>query len=108
MSQAGKRVPTAREGIARIKLYPLEEAVKLVKERANAKFDETVEIAMNLGVDPKPAHQMVRGVVNLPNGTGRNLRVAVFARGAKADEAKEAGADVIGAEDLVAAVQGGT
>ncbi len=79
-----------------------------MRERASAKFDETVEIAMNLGVDPKHADQMVRGVVNLPNGTGRTLRVAVFARGAKADEAKAAGADVVGAEDLVTAVQGGT
>jgi large subunit ribosomal protein L1 len=108
MSHAGKRVRNAREGIDRIKLYPLEEAVKLVKERANAKFDETVEIAMNLGVDPKHADQMVRGVVNLPNGTGRIQRVAVFARGAKADEAKEAGADIVGAEDLVTTVQAGT
>jgi large subunit ribosomal protein L1 len=108
MSHAGKRVRNTREGIDRIKLYPLEEAVKLVKERANAKFDETVEIAMNLGVDPKHADQMVRGVVNLPNGTGRIQRVAVFARGAKADEAKEAGADIVGAEDLVTTVQAGT
>ncbi|MGC2092499.1 MAG: 50S ribosomal protein L1, partial [Methylocella sp.] len=97
-----------REGIDRIKLYPVAEAIKLVKERASAKFDETVEIAMNLGVDPKHADQMVRGVVNLPNGTGRTLRVAVFARGAKADEARAAGADVVGAEDLVSTVQGGT
>jgi len=81
--------------------------VKMVKERAKAKFDETIEIAMNLGVDPKHADQMVRGVVNLPNGTGRSLRVAVFARGAKADEARAAGADVVGAEDLVERVQGG-
>src|ERR1700687_239992 len=108
MVHIGKRVRKAREGIARIKLYPVAEAVKLVRERANTKFDETVEIAMNLGVDPKHADQMVRGVVNLPNGTGRTLRVAVFARGAKADEAKAAGADVVGAEDLVAQVQGGT
>ena len=92
----------------RIKLYPVTEAVKLVRDRATTKFDETVEIAMNLGVDPKHADQMVRGVVNLPNGTGRNLRVAVFARGAKADEATAAGADIVGAEDLVASVQGGT
>jgi large subunit ribosomal protein L1 len=104
----GKRIVKAREGIERTKLYPVGEAIKLVCERANAKFDETVEIAMNLGVDPKHADQMVRGVVNLPNGTGRILRVAVFARGAKADEAKAAGADVVGAEDLVATVQGGT
>jgi large subunit ribosomal protein L1 len=108
MAHVGKRVHKAREGIDRIKLYPVAEAVKLVMERANAKFDETVEIAMNLGVDPKHADQMVRGVVNLPNGTGRTLRVAVFARGAKADEAKAAGADVVGAEDLVSTVQGGT
>jgi large subunit ribosomal protein L1 len=86
----------------------LAEAVKMVKANASAKFDETVELAINLGVDPKHADQMVRGVVNLPNGTGRTLRVAVFARGAKADEARAAGADVVGAEDLVAAVQGGT
>lgn len=108
MAHVGKRLHKAREGIERTKLYPVAEAVKLVKERASAKFDETVEIAMNLGVDPKHADQMVRGVVNLPNGTGRNLRVAVFARGAKADEATAAGADIVGAEDLVAAVQGGT
>jgi large subunit ribosomal protein L1 len=107
MAHVGKRVHKAREGINRITLYPVAAAVKLVMERANAKFDETVEIAMNLGVDPKHADQMVRGVVNLPNGTGRNLRVAVFARGAKADEAKAAGADVVGAEDLVSTVQGG-
>ena len=108
MAHTGKRVIKAREGVDRIKLYPISQAVKLVKERASAKFDETVEIAMNLGVDPKHADQMVRGVVNLPNGTGRTLKVAVFARGAKADEAKAAGADIVGAEDLVATVQGGT
>ena len=105
---SGKRIVKAREGIERTKLYPVAEAIRLVRERASAKFDETVEIAMNLGVDPKHADQMVRGVVNLPNGTGRTLRVAVFARGAKADEAKAAGADVVGAEDLVNTVQGGT
>ena len=82
--------------------------MKVVKSRAKAKFDETVEVAMNLGVDPKHADQMVRGVCNLPNGSGRTLRVAVFARGPKADEAKAAGADVVGAEDLVEQVQGGT
>ena len=108
MAHVGKRVKAAREGVERTKLYPLQEAVKLVRERATAKFDESVEIAMNLGVDPKHADQMVRGVVNLPNGTGRTLKVAVFARGAKADEAKAAGADIVGAEDLVATVQGGT
>jgi len=108
MAHVGKRVIKGREGVERTKLYGVDTAVKLVKERASAKFDETVEIAMNLGVDPKHADQMVRGVVNLPHGTGRVLRVAVFARGAKADEAKAAGADVVGAEDLVNIVQGGT
>ena len=108
MAHIAKRVIKAREGVDRVKLYPVDQAVKLVKEKASAKFDETVEIAMNLGVDPKHADQMVRGVVNLPNGTGRTLKVAVFARGAKADEAKAAGADVVGAEDLVTTVQGGT
>jgi large subunit ribosomal protein L1 len=98
---------SAREGVDRTKLYPIEEAVKLVKDRSNAKFDETIEIAMNLGVDPRHSDQMVRGVVNLPNGSGRSQRVAVFARGAKADEAKAAGADVVGAEDLVEKVNAG-
>jgi large subunit ribosomal protein L1 len=107
MSSHGKRVLKAREGINREKLYSLDDAVKMVKERAKAKFDETVEIAMNLGVDPRHADQMVRGVVSLPNGTGRTLRVAVFARGAKADEARAAGADVVGAEDLVERVNSG-
>ena len=87
----GKRTLAAREGIDREKLYTLDEAVKMVKERAKAKFDETIEIAMNLGVDPKHADQMVRGVVTLPNGTGRSVRVGVFARGPKADEARAAG-----------------
>jgi len=108
MAHIGKRIAKAREGIERTKLYPLTEAIALVRDRAKAKFDESVEIAMNLGVDPKHADQMVRGVVNLPNGTGRTQRVAVFARGAKADEAKAAGADVVGAEELVTIVQGGT
>jgi len=108
MSKHGKRIRTARDAVERTKLYKLDEAVKLVKANASVKFDETVEIAINLGVDPKHADQMVRGVVNLPNGTGRTLRVGVFARGAKADEARAAGADVVGAEDLVASVQGGT
>src|ERR1700731_2639188 len=97
----------AREGVDREKLYPLADAIKMVKERAKSKFDETVEIAINLGVDPRHADQMVRGVVTLPNDTGRTLRVGVFARGAKAEEAKAAGADVVGAEDLVEKVQGG-
>ena len=86
----GKRYDKAREGVDRDKAYPLEEAVKMVKERAKAKFDETIEVAMNLGVDPRHADQMVRGIVNLPNGSGRSVRVAVFARGAKADEARAA------------------
>jgi large subunit ribosomal protein L1 len=103
----GKRTATAREGIDRDKFYPLGEAVKMVKERAKAKFDETIEVAMNLGVDPRHADQMVRGVVNLPNGSGRTQRVAVFARGAKAEEAKAAGADIVGAEDLVEKVNAG-
>lgn len=108
MAYHGKRVRAAREGIERDKLYALPDAVKLVKERATAKFDETIEIAMNLGVDPRHADQMVRGVVSLPNGTGRAQRVAVFARGAKADEARAAGADIVGAEDLLESIQGGT
>jgi large subunit ribosomal protein L1 len=107
MATLAKRVKTNRQGIDRVKLYPLDEAVKLVKERANAKFDETIEVAMNLGVDPRHADQMVRGVVALPNGSGRTVRVAVFARGAKAEEAKAAGADVVGAEDLVEKVTAG-
>ena len=107
MANLGKRTTKAREGVDREKLYPLEEAVKMVKERAKAKFDETIEIAINLGVDPRHADQMVRGVVSLPNGSGRSVRVGVFARGAKADEARAAGADVVGAEDLVEKVQGG-
>jgi large subunit ribosomal protein L1 len=104
---AGKRYTKAREGVDRDKLYPLDEAVKMIKERAKAKFDETIEVAMNLGVDPRHADQMVRGVVNLPNGSGRSQRVGVFARGAKAEEAKAAGADVVGAEDLVEKVNNG-
>ena len=108
MAHVGKRIKAAREGFIRTKLYQIDEAVTLLRERSTAKFDETIEISMNLGVDPKHADQMVRGVVNLPNGTGRVLRVGVFARGAKADEARAAGADVVGAEDLVTIVQGGT
>ncbi len=103
----GKRFTKASEGVDRKKLYAIDDAVKMIKDRAKAKFDETIEIAMNLGVDPKHADQMVRGVCNLPNGSGRTLRVGVFARGAKAEEAKKAGADVVGAEDLVEKVQGG-
>jgi large subunit ribosomal protein L1 len=108
MAKVGKRLKAARDGVDREKFYPLAEAVKVVKSGAKAKFDETVEVSMNLGVDPKHADQMVRGVCNLPNGSGRTLRVAVFARGPKADEAKAAGADVVGADDLVTQVQGGT
>jgi large subunit ribosomal protein L1 len=107
MVKIGKRLTAAREGIERTRPYPLPEAVKLVKARATAKFDETVDVAMNLGVDPKHADQMVRGVCALPNGSGRAVRVAVFAKGAKAEEAKGAGADVIGAEDLVEQVSKG-
>jgi len=107
MAKAGKRIVKARDGIDAQKQYPLEEAVKLIKSRATAKFDETIEVAMNLGVDPRHADQMVRGVVSLPNGTGRTARVAVFAKGAKADEAKRAGADIVGAEDLAEQVQKG-
>jgi large subunit ribosomal protein L1 len=108
MTQHGKRTQKTREGVDRMKLYSIDEAIKMVKERATAKFDETIEVAMNLGVDPRHSDQMVRGVVNLPNGSGRSVRVGVFARGAKADEARAAGADVVGAEDLVEKVQGGT
>ena len=108
MSTIGKRLKTAREGVDREKAYAVDEAVKVVKERAKAKFDETVEVSMNLGVDPKHADQMVRGVCNLPNGSGRTQRVAVFAKGPKAEEAKAAGADVVGAEDLVEQVSKGT
>ena len=108
MPKIAKRIAKNIDGIVRGRAYPLVEAVKLVKARANAKFDETVEIAMNLGVDPRHADQMVRGICNLPNGSGRNLRVAVFAKGAKAEEAKKAGADIVGAEDLVETVSKGT
>jgi len=108
MAKLGKRTRAAREAFAGKVNLSVEEAVALIKANANAKFDETVEIAMSLGVDPRHADQMVRGVIGLPNGTGKTVRVAVFARGAKADEAKEAGADIIGAEDLMEIVQGGT
>ena len=108
MAKLGKRTRAAREAFAGKSDVTVEEAVSLVKGSANAKFDETVEIAMALGVDPRHADQMVRGSVTLPNGTGKDVRVAVFARGPKADEAKEAGADIIGAEDLMETIQGGT
>jgi large subunit ribosomal protein L1 len=107
MAKLSKRVAKVREGVDRNKLYDLTSAIAMVKERAVAKFDETIEVAMNLGVDPRHADQMVRGVVNLPNGTGRTVRVAVFARGDKAEEAKKAGADIVGAEDLFEMVNGG-
>lgn len=107
MAKVGKRLTKAREGLDKNAEVALAEAVKLVKERATAKFDETIDIVMNLGVDPRHADQMVRGVCNLPNGTGKSVRVAVFARGDKAEEAKAAGADIVGAEDLMEAVQGG-
>ena len=107
MSKLGKRFRAAKATVNRDKLYSLEEAVKLVKNAAQAKFDETIEVALNLGVDPRHADQMVRGVCQLPNGSGRKLRVGVFAKGAKAEEAKKAGADVVGAEDLVEQVQKG-
>ncbi|HEY8698409.1 MAG TPA: 50S ribosomal protein L1 [Rhizomicrobium sp.] len=107
MAKISKRFKKAGEGVDPTKTYSIEEAVKLVKERATAKFDETIELAMNLGVDPRHADQMVRGVVSLPNGTGRALRVAVFAKGAKAEEAKKAGADIVGAEDLAETIQKG-
>jgi large subunit ribosomal protein L1 len=108
MAKIAKRIDKNRAGLDRAKFYSLDEAVKLVKERANAKFDETIEIAMNLGVDPRHADQMVRGVCNLPNGSGRTVRVGVFAKGPKAEEAKKAGADVVGAEDLFEIVNKGT
>ena len=107
MAKFGKRTRAAREAFAGKANMSVEEAVKLIKSVAAAKFDETLEIAMNLGVDPRHADQMVRGVVTLPNGTGKTVRVAVFARGAKADEAKAAGADIVGAEDLLEIIQGG-
>ena len=108
MAKLGKRTRAAREAFEGKVNLSVEEAVGLVKANATAKFDETVEIAVQLGVDPRHADQMVRGVVGLPNGTGKDVRVAVFARGPKADEAKEAGADIVGAEDLMETVQGGT
>ena len=107
MSKPGKRFREAAAKVKREKLYTLEDAVKLIKGGAKAKFDETIEVAMNLSVDPRHADQMVRGVSQLPHGSGRKLRVAVFAKGAKAEDAKKAGADVVGAEDLVEQVQKG-
>ncbi len=107
MAKRGKRLKAAYEGVDRRQDLTLEAAVKAIKANAKAKFDETVEIAMNLGVDPRHADQQVRGMVNLPHGTGKSVRVAVFAKGGKADEAKSAGADVIGAEDLAEQIQGG-
>jgi len=107
MTKISKRFKKANDGVDIEKIYEVEEAVKLVKERATAKFDETIEIAINLGVDPRHADQMVRGVVTLPNGTGRNQRVAVFAKGPKADEARAAGADIVGADDLAEKVAKG-
>ena len=107
MAKLSKRLKKITEGIDPAKAYSLEDAVKMVKERASAKFDETIEVAVNLGVDPRHADQMVRGVVSLPNGTGRSMRVAVFAKGPKAEEAKKAGADIVGAEDLAEVVQKG-
>jgi len=107
MAQQGKRLKAAYMGFDREKTYALDEAVKLARGAAKAKFDETIEISMNLGIDPRHADQMVRGVVGLPHGTGKTVRIGVFARGAKADEAKAAGADVVGADDLAAMVQEG-
>ena len=108
MAKLGKRTTAAREAFAGKADVTIEEAVALVKANATSKFDETVDIAVNLGVDPRHADQMVRGVVALPNGTGKTMRVAVFARGPKAEEAQAAGADIVGAEDLMEIVQGGT
>ncbi len=107
MTKIAKRIQALNEGLNKEKLYSVEEAVGVLKERSKVKFDETLEISMNLGVDPRHADQMVRGVVSLPHGTGKSVRVAVFARGPKADEAKEAGADIVGAEDLMEAIQKG-
>ena len=108
MARESKRLKAAHEGVDRTRAYPLPEAIKAIKANATAKFDETIELSMNLGIDPRHADQMVRGVVTLPAGTGKDVRVAVFARGGKADEARAAGADVVGAEDLMETIQGGT
>lgn len=107
MAKIGKRLKSAYEGVDSNKFYSLDEAVKILKSGAKAKFDETIEVAMNLGVDPRHADQMVRGVVELPNGTGKTVRVAVFAKADKAEEARKAGADIVGAEDLAEQIQGG-
>ena len=107
MAKQGKRLKALISGLDQNKNYALDEAIKMAKANAKAKFDETIEISMNLGIDPRHADQMVRGVVGLPNGTGKTVRVGVFARGAKAEEALAAGADVVGADDLAAAVQEG-
>jgi len=107
MAVQGKRLKAARETIDREKLYTIAEAVSLIRGNSRAKFDETIEISMNLGIDPRHADQNVRGAVNLPHGTGKSVRVAVFARDAKAEEAKEAGADIVGAEDLMETIQAG-
>ncbi len=107
MAKKGKRLVGAYTGIDRNSTYAMAEAIKMVKSKATAKFDETVEIAMNLGVDPRHSDQMVRGVVSLPHGTGKSVRVAVFAKDAKADEARAAGADIVGAEDLMEQIQNG-
>ena len=107
MARTGKRLADARDDIDPVRSYRLDEAVKMVKQRATAKFDETIEIAIGLGIDPRHADQMVRGVVLLPHGTGKTMRVAVFAKGPKAVEAEEAGADLVGAEDLAERVQKG-
>lgn len=107
MARTGKRIKEARKKVTGLQANSVQDAVKLVRESATAKFDETLEIAINLGVDPRHADQMVRGTVNLPNGTGKKIRIAVFARDQKAEEARDAGADVVGAEDLVESIQGG-
>ncbi|EJF77543.1 50S ribosomal protein L1 [Bartonella birtlesii] len=107
MAKVAKRIKNIRKDVDFNQLYTLNDAVSMVKDRAVAKFDETIEISINLGVDPRHADQMVRGVAHLPNGTGRNIRVAVFARGDKAEEAKAAGADIVGAEDLFERINGG-
>ena len=108
MAKLSKKQKALAGTVDREKLYGVDEAIQALKDNAKAKFDETIEVALNLGVDPRHADQLVRGVVNLPKGTGKTVRVGVFARGAKADEAREAGADVVGAEDLMEIIQGGT